>query len=74
MHARERCNQSLFMDKIMKNKKYLGLVTSLSFICKTCLENLIFWYGPLNQETLERKGKKLRVLNISRTKKAFQTK
>ena len=74
MHARELCNQSLFMDKIMKNKKYLGLVTSLSFICKTCLENLIFWYGSLNLETLEREEKKTQNIEYLKTEKSFSNK
>ena len=33
------CIQSLFIDKIIKNKRGLELVTSLSLGCKTCLEN-----------------------------------
>ena len=34
------CTQSLFMDKIMNNKRGLGLVTSLSLGCKTCVERV----------------------------------
>ena len=43
------------MDKIMKNKKGMELVTSLSLSCKTCLEKFLFWSDPLNLETVERK-------------------
>ena len=41
-----------------KNKKDLELVTSPSLSCKKCLEKFLFWSGPLNLETVERKGKK----------------
>ena len=43
------------MDKIMKNKKGLELVTNLSFNYKTGLEKLIFWSDALNLEIMERK-------------------
>ena len=36
------CTQSLFMNKIMKNKSSLELVTSLSLGCKPCLEKFLF--------------------------------
>ena len=36
------CTQSLLMDKIMKRERVLKLATSLSFICKTCLEKIPF--------------------------------
>ena len=41
------------MNKIMKNKKGLELVTSLSLSWKLCLEKFLFWSDPLNNmETL----------------------
>ena len=57
------------MDKIMKNKKGLELVTSPSLSCKTCLEKLLFWSEPLNLETVERKGKKVTKYSISQERK-----
>ena len=73
------CTQSPFMDKIIKNKKWMELVTSLSFSCKTCLDKFTFWADPLNLETAESKGKtkilvfplKDKIFNISRIKRAF---
>ena len=62
---------SPFIDKIMENKKDMELVTSLSLSCKTCLEKFIFWFDPLNLETMERKGNIWQIFNISRTKRDF---
>ena len=39
------------MNKIMKNKNDLELVTSVSLNCKTCLEKFLFWSDPSNLET-----------------------
>ena len=36
------------MDKIMKNKRGVELVTSLSLSCKICLDKFDFWPDPLN--------------------------
>ena len=45
------------MDKIMKNKQALELLTFL-FELQTCLKKLIFWSGPLNLETGKERKKK----------------
>ena len=45
------------MDKIMKNKKGVEVVTSLSSSCEICLDKFIFGPDPLNLKTVERKGK-----------------
>ena len=59
------------MGKIMKNKKDMELVTSLSLSCKTCLEKLLFWSDPLNLETLERKGKNRQNIQCLKNRKSF---
>ena len=59
------------MDKIMKNKKGMELVTSLSLSCKTCLEKFLFWSDPLNLETVERKGKNWQNIQYTKNKKSF---
>ena len=50
------------MGKIMKNKKAVELVTSLSLSCKICLGKFIFWSDPLtedgNLKSEDWKGKK----------------
>ena len=66
------CTQSQFMDKIMKNKKGVELITSLSLSCKICSDKFISWSDPLNLKTVERKGKTRKIFNISRMKRAFQ--
>ena len=53
------------VDKIMKNKKGVELVTSLSLIWKTFLEKFLFWSDHLNLEIVERKEKKLAKYSIS---------
>ena len=45
------------MEKIMKYKKGVELVTSLSLSCKICLDKSISWSDPLNLKTVQRKGK-----------------
>ena len=56
--------QPLFIDKIMKNKKaWSQLPVSLSY--KPCLQKFLFWSSLLNLETVERKGKNDKALNIS---------
>ena len=47
------------MDKIMKNKKGVELVTILSMSCKICLDKFIFWSAPLNLKTVAYKVKYL---------------
>ena len=47
------------------------LVSSLSLTCKICLDKFIFWSDPFNLKSVERKGKTIEVLNISRMKRAF---
>ena len=59
------------VPKIMKNKKGVELVTSLSLSCKICLDKFIFWSDPLNLKTVERKGKTSKIFNISGMKRAF---
>ena len=50
------------MDKIMKNKKDLELVTSLSLNCKTSLEKFLFSSDSLNLETGKENNKTTKYL------------
>ena len=59
------------MDKIMKNKKDLELVTGLYLSCRTCLEKFLFWSNSLNLETVERKGKKRQNIEYLKNEKTF---
>ena len=59
------------MDKIMKNKKGLELVTSLSLICKKFLEKFLFWSDHLNLEIVERKGKNWQNIQYPKNRKSF---
>ena len=59
------------MDKIMKNKKGMERVTSLSLSCKTCLEKFLFWSDPLNLETVERKVKNRQNIQYLKNEKSF---
>ena len=59
------------MDKIMKNKKGVELVTSLPLSCKTCLEKFLFCSDPLNLETVQRKGKNWENIQYPKNKKSF---
>ena len=45
------------MDKIMKNKKCVELVTSLSLSCKICLDKFIYWSDTLNLKGKEKTAK-----------------
>ena len=57
-----------FLDEIMKNKG-VELITMLFLSCKTFFEKFLFWFYPLNLETMERKGKKLAKYSISQEQK-----
>ena len=59
------------MDKIMKNKKDLELVNSLSLSCKTFSEKFLFWSDTLNLETVERKGKKRQIIEYLKNENSF---
>ena len=59
------------MDKIMKNKKGVELVTSLPLSCKTCLEKFLFWSDLLNLEIVEKKEKNWKNIQYPKNKKSF---
>ena len=59
------------MDKIIKNKKGLELVISLSLSCKTFLEEFIFCSDPLNLEAVERERKNWQNIQYPKNKKNF---
>ena len=58
------CTQPPFMEKIMKNKKGVELVTSLSLSCRICLDKFNLCSDPLNLKTVERKGRTSKIFNI----------
>ena len=59
------------MDKLMKNKKGVELVTSLSLSCKTFLEKFFFWSDSLNLKIGKERKKTGKMFNILRTKRVF---
>ena len=58
------------MDKVMKNKKGVELVTILSMSYKIYLDKFIFWSVPLNLKTVEYKVE----YSTSRWKEVFRGK
>ena len=56
---------------MMKNKRGVERVTSLSLSCKICLDKFIFRSDPLDMKTVERKGKNQQNTQHLKNEKSF---
>ena len=61
------------MDRIMKNKKVVELVTSLSLSCKICLDKFIFWSDPLNLKTGKERKNQENIQQLKNEKSFLET-